>query len=182
MHMEKTFHRPGTLLFIFAAFTSNTAQADGVGGFDKLHWGMTKAEVRSNYASVEEWDENKINPFTNEPTINHVVGLREYYRGGCEYKLILEFANNSLELIGLEHKTEHSESCQNDVRQALFANYGNSPKSVSNAYDTTLTWNSPVTTVIFREDASGNSFGVSYSHTGAIEKFFMDQIKSKDKY
>lgn len=70
--------------------TLNKSSAEGIAGFENLHWKMTKSQVEKIYPNFEEWIEDKpafFDPLTGKQfpkTQENTYGLKEYYILACK--------------------------------------------------------------------------------------------------
>jgi hypothetical protein len=76
---------------------SQSAAADGIGGWPLLRWGMSKQQVEQVYPNFENYDyQRPIGGWEKK------FGLQHYSVAGCPFSVYLEFLDNRLERIQLD--------------------------------------------------------------------------------
>jgi hypothetical protein len=80
---------------------SQPVAADGIGGWPKLRWGMTKQQVQKAYPNFEEFDKIGIKLGEGVGWMK-AFGLHSYAAAGCEFLVSLDFDDNQLVQVRLE--------------------------------------------------------------------------------
>jgi hypothetical protein len=106
-------------------------------GLDKVRWGMTVAEVRAVYPSLN--GERRALSMTN------------YFYEGCNFDVYAEFTDDRFDSVILE-TADRSEPCYQRIKNELRARFGTPDPAESRNDGTRLIWKSSSTLVAFIGD------------------------------
>jgi len=101
---------------------------------------MTRQEVQALHPNFESWTEQVYNPFKGSTEPEEQYGLPSYVVV-CDFKLTLFFLENRLATATLAHQeTEATDTCWDDIRDALNKKYGMKPIVSVGASTYTVSW------------------------------------------
>jgi hypothetical protein len=101
---------------------SQPAAADGIGGWAKLRWGMSKQQVEQVYPNFENYDYQRLIGGWEKK-----FGLQHYSVAGCPFSMYLEFLDNRLERIQLDtfiKKGGFEDHSCSSIKDTLSEKYG----------------------------------------------------------
>ena len=167
------------VLIIMTLTMPTRAYADGIAGLDNLRWGMTMQQVQEVYPNFEQWPEQLYDPLEGRWKVVTQYGLR-HYLAACDFKLILDFFDNKLNYVMLNHSEPMVDWCRSSLRTALVARYGNRPLEDKKSGVHTLSWKAGQTELTYAEHdwGEGSFVSVVYTEQGSMKRF-LDTIQRR---
>jgi hypothetical protein len=170
---------------VWVLFHSQSAVADGIGGWPLLHWGMSRQQVEQAYPNFENWDQP--NAFTASGWIKR-FGLRTYLVGGCSFSVYLDFLDNRLERIQLDAypKKEGKEGWQDQscrsVKDTLSEKYGQFTINNIDPSSPTFEWKSGETEISYNAySPPGDHSWISVVYLNKREWLQLLNTRGKDR-
>lgn len=175
------------IISLMLGFGLRSASAEGIAGFDQLHWKMTKEQIERTYPNFQEWTEETFatDPLTLQETSKKIIinryGLREYYILGCRMVFYIDFIDNELESLSFRHMTDANDNCADRLKEGLKNKYGQPTNpSINNSRLEMIEWKKNDTkvnlTIYINRYSSGGDIFLHYSNAGILEKWLLKQV------
>jgi hypothetical protein len=148
------------VLIVMTLSMPTRVYADGIAGLSNLRWGMTMQQVQKVYPNFEQWSEQLYDPFDRQWKMDPRYGLQHYW-ASCEFKLTLDFFDNQLLSVTLNHSEPVVDWCRSSLRSALVARYGERPSEDQGNGVRTISWMAGQTELTYAEHDWGKGSFVS---------------------